>query len=508
MSDSKISALPAAATLTGAELVPVVQSGNSVRSTVSAIGNNALGTYTPPGIGAVSRTVSAKLAESISVLDFGADNTGAIDSTPSMIAAHATGKLIYYPAGVYKCTSGITIPGGGIVGDGAYLTFINTTDTTSANIFNYTGANAGLFENFQLQTNTGPGQKSGGYGIVVGPVSGEVSAMRFWQIVMNNIPGNISFVRASLWSMNSCNFYGFTGNSILIDNLNNGDSGDSAIQGCIWTSVGNASAIAINQVSSGGIKIVDNKFNNLQIGYLLNLGAVVGWTSTSDLVINGNSFENCSNSAIQMQRQGGATTTFQNVNIGDNQFLVSSAAGAGVYSNDASGFLSAVNVTGNVFVVTGTAGAAGILFDYVTNFLIGDNTMQGSGGTSTGVLCGVHSVAGRVATNQIRGFQFAVNASTGVAVTKADVQSGTVVVTTGTVYGSLFAGNANVTFPTAFEAGAPLVITDAQVSVANTSNGGISAYAVGISQTVLSVEAIGITSGGTVTVNWRVQGVF
>lgn len=71
MADSKISALPPAATLTGAELIAVVQSGNSVRSTVGATGNNALGTYTPPGVGAIARTVSSKLAETVSVGDYG-----------------------------------------------------------------------------------------------------------------------------------------------------------------------------------------------------------------------------------------------------------------------------------------------------------------------------------------------------------------------------------------------------------------------------------------------------
>jgi hypothetical protein len=37
MSDQKISAMPAAATLTGAELVPLVQSGANVRSTISSL---------------------------------------------------------------------------------------------------------------------------------------------------------------------------------------------------------------------------------------------------------------------------------------------------------------------------------------------------------------------------------------------------------------------------------------------------------------------------------------
>ena len=52
-----------------------------------------------------------------------------------------------------------------------------------------------------------------------------------------------------------------------------------------------------------------------------------------------------------------------------------------------------------------------------------------------------------------------------------------------------------------------LTINDATVSPVNATGGGISAYATGINTTTLSIEAIGITNGGSVTVNWKVAGV-
>lgn len=484
--------------------VDVLIPGNTIPGNVIA----SAVPYTPPFTGGVLTTIGAKLAQTVSAIDFGADPTAANDSTANMIAAHATGLLIHYPRGVYKCTDNITIPGGGIVGDGAYQTFLNTTSTNSNNVFLYTGANAGRFENFQLQTNTGPGQKAGGYGITVGPASGEVSGMRFFEMVMNNLPNCVSFVRASLWSVIALNCYGFTGTALLVDNQNNGDSGDSSITDCEFTSPGNNSANAIRQVSSGGLKITSNKFNNDGVGYLLDLGTVVGGVSTSDLMITGNSFEGSFFSAIQLQRQGGSTATFQNVVIDGNQFLVASTNGSGIYSVDSSGFLSNVAIGTNVFTVTGTGAAAGILLDYVTNFSIDTQTMQGSGGSSVGISLGVHNVAGRLAGQQIRGFGSSVSASTGVAITKGDVQSGTLTVTTSTVYGTaLFAGNNNVTFPTAYNANVGLTVADAQVAVKDTAAGGVSAFVVGITPTLLSVEAIGITSGGAVVVNWRVAGV-
>jgi hypothetical protein len=62
--------------------------------------------YTPPGTGAVPTTVAAKLAQTVSVFDFGADPTGATDSTAAIMAAvtylnSLGGGKLYYPSGSY-----------------------------------------------------------------------------------------------------------------------------------------------------------------------------------------------------------------------------------------------------------------------------------------------------------------------------------------------------------------------------------------------------------------------
>ena len=53
------------------------------------------GVYTPAGTGAVARTTQDKLRESVSVLDFGADPTGAVDSSAAFSAAWAYLKSTY-----------------------------------------------------------------------------------------------------------------------------------------------------------------------------------------------------------------------------------------------------------------------------------------------------------------------------------------------------------------------------------------------------------------------------
>jgi len=78
----------------------------------ASIGSNQI-SYNEGGTGAVNRTVLSKLQESISVLDFGADPTGVVDSAPAFQAAvdslspsnSHVGGMIIIPKGTYKLNS-------------------------------------------------------------------------------------------------------------------------------------------------------------------------------------------------------------------------------------------------------------------------------------------------------------------------------------------------------------------------------------------------------------------
>jgi hypothetical protein len=72
--------------------------------------DSSLVIYTPAGSGAVNTTVQAKLRESISVLDFGADRTGATNSTIAFTnaAAAATPQAVFVPKGSYAITGTVT----------------------------------------------------------------------------------------------------------------------------------------------------------------------------------------------------------------------------------------------------------------------------------------------------------------------------------------------------------------------------------------------------------------
>jgi len=126
MANVKISGLPAASTpLTGAELVPIVQSGVTSQTTVGDFG--AAVSYTPSGTGAITTTVQAKLRETVSVKDFGAVGDGTTDDTAAIQAAFTYAQnissCVYIPYGTYLLNSVITIGTNvkGIVSNGGVI---------------------------------------------------------------------------------------------------------------------------------------------------------------------------------------------------------------------------------------------------------------------------------------------------------------------------------------------------------------------------------------------------
>lgn len=85
-------------------------SGNISAQTVLATG------------GTTARTLGARAADTANALDFGADSTGAADSTAAIRAALATGKSVRLPCGSYHITNTLTVGAVGaqrLFGDGA-----------------------------------------------------------------------------------------------------------------------------------------------------------------------------------------------------------------------------------------------------------------------------------------------------------------------------------------------------------------------------------------------------
>jgi len=92
LADQKISAMPAAAALTGAELVPLVQSGANVRSTVSNVG-----AFYTNRIALFSSTTQTALADTATVMTYGtvafSQNISLVDGSKVTFATGGTFML-------------------------------------------------------------------------------------------------------------------------------------------------------------------------------------------------------------------------------------------------------------------------------------------------------------------------------------------------------------------------------------------------------------------------------
>jgi hypothetical protein len=97
-------------------------------------------TYTAPFTGGVQETLSAKLSQFTSVMDFGADNTGVADSTTAFQNALNAVNFLFIPAGTYKLSATLTKTGPAyFMGAGKSVTILLWNTTVASGGFSLTG---------------------------------------------------------------------------------------------------------------------------------------------------------------------------------------------------------------------------------------------------------------------------------------------------------------------------------------------------------------------------------
>jgi hypothetical protein len=249
------------------------------------------GSTTPTG--AVNRAINLKLAESISILDFGGVGDGATDNATALQNAHnalpTNGGIIYFPASAnsYLINTAVTFTKPvTLIGNGWYSSQIST----STNTLNLISSNTRL--NVQGFSFVATGSAIGTCNFLCYTTP---STTANHSTVENNYfnNANISIYNLSTTAINIVNnqFYSL-GQSIYLANLVNSDQGDSFISNN--TIAGGSSATGIFVSSSSGLYITNNKFLNENIHIALEPSN----KSIGDFLINNNSFEGHTNSAI------------------------------------------------------------------------------------------------------------------------------------------------------------------------------------------------------------------
>lgn len=127
----------------GLNVGDVVDFYASLPASAQNLSNAANVAYIPPYVNSVGTNVQAKLAQYVSILDFGADPTGTNDSTTAIQnAINAIGNrgLLYAPKGTYLISNTITLKYGiNFYGDG-YEAVNGTNTPLDGTIFKWTGS--------------------------------------------------------------------------------------------------------------------------------------------------------------------------------------------------------------------------------------------------------------------------------------------------------------------------------------------------------------------------------
>ena len=449
----------------------------------------------------------------VNVLDFGAIGDGTTDNTAAMAAAHATGNIVYYPAGTYLFTKLSTaITSGGILGDGPTETVLYSTDTSSNSLMVFNGLwqnsssqqnnNAFVFRDFAVTATT---SKTLGACIeitapIVSTVQQENQITVFDNVTYRNFATGIYFKSASFWKVLDCNFIDYRVAGIQVANIYNSDSGDGMITNCLFetnpVSSGNA---GILQNSSGGLKITGCKFLGASFGYKM------AWTGTdsSNLQFVNNSFELMDTYAISLTRTSGSAT-FKLINITGNNFALNGF----FIGTDSNTWLSKIAITGNIFELWNgrTSNLAAIGFNNVNNFIISANSFIGAGTTSIGVSL-TNPTNGQIGLNNYYAITTPViqSGAVNVPVALTEQSGSTITASTGwTSYGTLYKSTlTSVIFA------APYSIAPSPFNIQLTSGDGSGTVAgiVGtVTTTGFTFYALNVYNNQASTIYWSVKG--
>lgn len=476
-----------------------ISSDDILRQDLAEDTGSSLVGYIQSLTGSVGRDVLSRLREVVSIKDFG--DAGGGDWTAIMNLAHATNKIIYYPIGTYNFTSLDPIAGGGIIGEGrdGTVLFCTTTDSSDAIVFNSPNFSP-LFKDFTLKAanSSSTPVKTGGAGIKLAPVSGEISYARMSGVLIAFFPKCFETVSASYMRIESNEFLGYNSAGVILENVNQPDSGDTVIIGNLFNTPA-TTGNAVLQYSSGGAKIVGNKMLGGSTGYSLNYR---GTTNSGVLVIVGNSIENMTDQCISMARQSGSSN-FTNITITGNELAV----GPTGIQTDASSFLSSMVIADNIINLLGSGSGWGVNLATVSGFYIGGNVIKGNGGTPVGIAIAASCSNGKIGKNNYATLSGTLNNLSTTTFVDKDRQTGTTTTATSgwSGYGVLFSGPATVvTFPT------PFTVTPAaaDVTLRPTSTNGATSYIVtGITAANFTYIPISSVTGIAAAFSWDVQGI-
>lgn len=326
-------------------------------------------TLSPSSIASASRLSSMQ-----NVRDHGAVGDGeALDDKAFQAAVDALpleGGEVYIPPGTYLRTATTNTRGRAVafVGAGRGSTFLKVAHPDN-DVFFHSAVESADFRDFTIFSAV---QRTGGAYIRLDPGEGKINYSSVIERVRTygHYTG-IDMVRCSDARVRDCSMIGNAGSfaCVLLRNLTNADSGDNSVSGCFFSGAGGA---GIRQESSGGLRLLDNKFNGLVNGFILSPQAQR--QSTSILIIQSNSFENASQNNILID-QGAGKTIFTYGIISNNEFAYTPKAIS--VNSDGKTFFDFI-ISNNIFAIPKKG--TGIFLDGGNTFVVTNNIFDAISG--------------------------------------------------------------------------------------------------------------------------------
>lgn len=320
--------------------------------------------YDPPFTGSVATTVEDKLAQYVSVKDFGAVGDDAADDTAAIQAAldyvGTTGGCVYIPAGMYRTTATLTIPQlASIKGESAEGSIIRPQGCDGLEFDAANSIGPRTFEDFFVygnNTSTNTGIKFVGD---ADPAT-RVTGLRFNRVKVQNFRDAMNF--RSMWtsSIENCilynNIFGIVirGQCVKVDINNN-----YLLHNLLGTVTPTATGITIQSTfdyDPGGS--TEKRPEDIQVHQNLVFGFPFGCRLTNGLVlsVNNNDFDAVTHTGVYVSSMGGLTS------INENWIGLVGASPVNGILLDALGTSNDVqkNILGNQITNSGTSAAFGI----------------------------------------------------------------------------------------------------------------------------------------------------
>jgi hypothetical protein len=335
----------------------------------------------------------------VNVVSFGADSTGATNSTTAIQNAFNSlgagrSKVVYFPSGTYLTTGNIHVPSCRIIGvsgtnamgfdapqgnrtfkfDGTKI--LCTSATNNLFIFDSSGT---VIEHCAL-VNTSGTTPTAGAGI-----KSMKPSTKILHCAISGFYDNVWFDESPEYLVDDVFFSQYVRYGIYHRTFIEPDAGDQVITNSWFYPRKHIAQAGIHVESGGGLKISNVKFNSNSVDTLPNncIEVVLDNQTTSDLLVSNSSFENYAGKAISIKTINAGS--FYHIVINGNQFAPNSSGADGIFIDGSGGNIRDVAVTGNAIGNADTAvyfntiaspSIVGNVFDIVNADIVRVNTSE------------------------------------------------------------------------------------------------------------------------------------